>query len=428
MPAQKENKINRAARVCLTAVLVLAIIASTLFFANTLEASAAESAPEFSINVDKTTAQQGDTVTVTFVINNATDMPVTAFSGRITYNNNFYKFLDIGYYSAMDSTVVSGYDSTYLTDNSVKFVYSDSSGTVLLPDGKSKAFFQVTFRVMPDAPVGTPYFGGVIDSCYGTKDGGEIQLNPSGVVQRSVTIRSTTTTRATTTTTTAATTTTTRPRSNDATLSTLQISPGTLTPEFSPENIAYTVNVEYEIATISIIAIPTSNSAIATGTGVKALNVGTNSFVITVTAEDGTTRQYGLLVVRAPEAVSSEVSSQEVSSQPVIISSSDIVQEVSSQEMPLVSIGDNVSVSSYTADAQENSSLKVIGIIVAEIALFFFGFLSGYYIDKTNRRKREAEREYYRARRRMEYDEEDYSDYDEYDEESDDDEDGYFDE
>ena len=42
--------------------------------------------------------------------------------------------------------------------------------------------------------------------------------------------------------------------------------------------------------------------------------------------------------------------------------------------------------------AFENGALKIVGIIAAVIALFFFGFISGYLVDKGMKEKKAAER------------------------------------
>ena len=89
----------------------------------------------------------------------------------------------------------------------------------------------------------------------------------------------------------------------DATLATLIISEGELTPEFNSETENYTVDVAYSIEEITITATATDENATVSGdTGTFPLETGDNEFTITVTAEDGTTsKTYTVTVNRAED-------------------------------------------------------------------------------------------------------------------------------
>jgi tRNA threonylcarbamoyladenosine modification (KEOPS) complex Pcc1 subunit len=102
--------------------------------------------------------------------------------------------------------------------------------------------------------------------------------------------------------------------SNDATLSSLTISSGTLTPSFSSGTISYIDSVEN--GTSSITVTPTRNESHATITvngnsvtsgsasGSINLNVGSNTITIVVTAQDNSTKTYTIIVNRALPGVS----------------------------------------------------------------------------------------------------------------------------
>lgn len=92
-----------------------------------------------------------------------------------------------------------------------------------------------------------------------------------------------------------------RPISNDATLRELNLSVGMLTPPFSPLQTEYSVNVTSENVSIDITGIPNHPNATLVGNVTNAgLAVGTTSFSLTVTAEDGvTTMTYTVHVNRA---------------------------------------------------------------------------------------------------------------------------------
>lgn len=103
--------------------------------------------------------------------------------------------------------------------------------------------------------------------------------------------------------------------SNDATLSAMSFSSGTLQPAFAPGTYnGYTVNVANNVSSITLT--PTVNQANATVTvngkavasaaasGSLALNVGNNTITTIVTAQDGTTKAtYTVIVSRAMSSV-----------------------------------------------------------------------------------------------------------------------------
>ncbi|MDE2812338.1 MAG: cadherin-like beta sandwich domain-containing protein [Gemmatimonadota bacterium] len=94
--------------------------------------------------------------------------------------------------------------------------------------------------------------------------------------------------------------------SADATLSGLALSGGaTLSPSFDSATTAYSATVASSVSSITVVAIPTVSSATATIGGADAtsghsvaLQVGANTISVLVTAEDGTTRTYTLLITR----------------------------------------------------------------------------------------------------------------------------------
>ena len=97
----------------------------------------------------------------------------------------------------------------------------------------------------------------------------------------------------------------------DATLSSLTVSQGILTPTFAAATTNYTVNVANDIESITIAATATqadNGSSDVSGTGTQSLDVGANTFVITVTAPDGTTtKEYTIVVNRADENVGCDI-------------------------------------------------------------------------------------------------------------------------
>jgi uncharacterized repeat protein (TIGR02543 family) len=101
--------------------------------------------------------------------------------------------------------------------------------------------------------------------------------------------------------------------SNDATLSALVLSSGTPSPTFSSGTESYTASVGHSVTSITVTPTRTQGNATITvnGTAVTsgsasgsiALNVGSNTITVVVTAQDGsTTKSYSVDVTRAGSA------------------------------------------------------------------------------------------------------------------------------
>ena len=87
--------------------------------------------------------------------------------------------------------------------------------------------------------------------------------------------------------------------SSDATLDTLIISQGAITPAFHPSIRNYTATVTYDISDINLTATPYSFGAVVSGAGQKSLSPGINNVTVSVVAEDGiTTMVYSIVITR----------------------------------------------------------------------------------------------------------------------------------
>jgi hypothetical protein len=89
--------------------------------------------------------------------------------------------------------------------------------------------------------------------------------------------------------------------STNATLTSLTVSAGTLTPTFNPDITTYTVNVPNSVTSISVTGTASDRSAIVEGNKTDMqLEVGSVEISIVVTAEDKETkRTYTVTVIRA---------------------------------------------------------------------------------------------------------------------------------
>lgn len=88
--------------------------------------------------------------------------------------------------------------------------------------------------------------------------------------------------------------------SSDADLADLTPSEGKLTPAFAPNITEYAVYVPYETTKLSLSATAKDSKALGVTQPDAALKQGDNLLTVTCTAEDGTTRDYTVHVVRMP--------------------------------------------------------------------------------------------------------------------------------
>ena len=91
-------------------------------------------------------------------------------------------------------------------------------------------------------------------------------------------------------------------KSSNASLDSLVISAGTLSPEFSAAKKDYTATVDYSCSSLAVTANPADSKASVTSvTGNDSLEVGENTVSVVVTAEDGSTSTYNIVVTRRAE-------------------------------------------------------------------------------------------------------------------------------
>jgi hypothetical protein len=91
-------------------------------------------------------------------------------------------------------------------------------------------------------------------------------------------------------------------KSADNSLSSLRISSGTLSPQFSSSNTSYTATVDNSVTEVSVEAVASNSEAeVVSVTGNTGLKVGDNTVSITVKAGNGTTAVYKIVVTRKGE-------------------------------------------------------------------------------------------------------------------------------
>ncbi|WP_177205635.1 cadherin-like beta sandwich domain-containing protein [Acetitomaculum ruminis] len=95
-------------------------------------------------------------------------------------------------------------------------------------------------------------------------------------------------------------------KSNDANLSELSIAQGNISPEFNPDVTDYSLTVGSDQDKLDITANPSSDKASVGIKGADALNDGENKVVVSVTAEDGSVKEYNISVTKEASGDSSE--------------------------------------------------------------------------------------------------------------------------
>ena len=85
--------------------------------------------------------------------------------------------------------------------------------------------------------------------------------------------------------------------SSDNTLKSLQISPGTLSPAFSPDRTTYNATVDADVTELVVSAVANDNAAKVSISG-RRMDPGSNTTTITVTAKDGSVNKYIIYTTR----------------------------------------------------------------------------------------------------------------------------------
>jgi hypothetical protein len=86
------------------------------------------------------------------------------------------------------------------------------------------------------------------------------------------------------------------PKSNDATLSSLALSAGTLTPAFNKDVTAYTVSLPTGSTSLTITATANDSKATVAGAGLVTFTAAGTTANVVVTAEDGTIKTYAVAI------------------------------------------------------------------------------------------------------------------------------------
>ncbi len=225
-----------------------------------------------SSTTTSTSATLGSNVTIYVRVNSLNGNSIVSAGGDINYDTSYLEYVsaqNLTDWSNNSRKVRDGLYRNNVMDNSMEN-----------PITSDKATYSVTFKTLKEGST-TVTFSGV-------EIANSSEILNSSSSNKTVTINISNGSS-------------TDQKSNNANLSGITVSKGTLSPAFNKDTTGYTVNVENSVNSISIGATKEDTKANMTGdTGTKSLSEGNNIFSIKVTAEDGTTsKTYTIKVVRA---------------------------------------------------------------------------------------------------------------------------------
>ncbi len=234
----------KALKQFISIIIVCCVLLSTLVFS-----VAAASAP--TIHFSANTVEVGDNVTVTVSVN--PEVPMYAVFFYLNYNDSILKYNSgPGVGSAGTLQVVEDISG----ENSVSYNFTF---TAVAAGTSSISVSDCVYSVLGESAAVDVGFGGA---------------------SASITVKD-------------------LALSDNANLSSLNISGVKLSPSFSASKTKYTAKVLYETTDVNVTAIPADNNAKVTSvSGNKGLKVGKNTITVTVEAQNGTTKQYTITLTR----------------------------------------------------------------------------------------------------------------------------------
>ena len=201
-------------------------------------------------------------------------------------------------------TIYVSYSSGILSYSSGSGMVSGGGGTAII-SGTGAGSVSITFTAISSGTASISTYG---DDAW-SLDAASLSISHAGVNVTVVSPSSTeapqatetpgNTTEATTENTTEATT----EEEDDGKcyLKSLSISPGTLEPAFSPRTTSYFVQVEEDVTAIDVNAIAEYSSSRVNVSGASSISQGENYITITVTSENGATKNYYIRVMAGKE-------------------------------------------------------------------------------------------------------------------------------
>lgn len=226
---------------------------------------------------------------------------VSASSTDVSVNDTVTVTVTVSADEAIGYGVAIAYDSSVL--EYVSGADGGGSGTVTIlseGDGQSSSFSKsITFKAISNGSSSissSAYAGGIFGYTSGdiTTSYGSSKVTVSEPATEATTEQSPTTEDSTGST---EATTEQQTEEYNRNLASLQITPGTLEPAFSPEITEYKAQVEKDVTTITVSAVAADSTCSTYVDGADNIKPGNNLITIVVTAANGSTRRYTISVI-----------------------------------------------------------------------------------------------------------------------------------
>ena len=237
---------------------LVSILMICLLMLGLLPTVAVSAADDLSVSASSTTVTVGQNVILTLKYD-GNNQTIGGIKGNITYDTNVFSYVS---FSGTDVQVNGG-------AGKIIFIVTPSGVT-----GPTSATITLTFTA--DAP-GNSTFKVTTEEFINDTDYSEI-----GTPTKELSITANNPTL-----------------SGNADLKSLKPSKGTLTPKFDPDVTEYKIAVGYDVSSLSLSATTAHSDAKISISGKNALSVGKNTRTVTVTAPNGTTKKYTVVITRA---------------------------------------------------------------------------------------------------------------------------------
>lgn len=234
----------------LSALLLAIMVMITIFATTTIPVSAANASLAFS----SSTLRAGDTVSVTLNVSLSDALTV---NGSFSYSSNL--------------TLKSITASTGTLDQNGNNIFVDLGNSAV---SGNKKIVVAKFTVSKSAKVG--------DKVEVKFSGNYSNLNGDYAVSASKSTNIA------------------APQSTVNTLKSMTVSNATISPAFDTNTTKYTASVDFSVSKLNITATPTDSKAKVAISG-NDLKVGSNTVKVTVTAENGSKKEYTITVTRAQD-------------------------------------------------------------------------------------------------------------------------------
>lgn len=161
--------------------------------------------------------------------------------------------------------------------------------------------------------------------------------------------------------------------SSEASLSSLKISPGTLTPAFSPEVTSYTASVGAEVNKIAVSAERKDSKAKLVVSGDSNLQPGKNQVVCKVTAEDGkTVKNYTITVTKAAAGESQAQTASESAGETEAAVVGELKAEIDGTEYSVASSFDqSLLPAGYTASSAVYQDTEIMAGVNGDLTVLY---------------------------------------------------------